>query len=500
MTDANETRRSLPSRLHAALARWVASGVPTVAAFQKICGVVNGVGTNTTLDVLFKVFASFGDEIFYITFIPWILWEWDLAVARRLISVWGASMYIGQLLKEKLQLPRPDPSVVAQLESHYSMEYGLPSTHAMTAVCLPWTIVYECLAVGDTPRFTGDRLVLLTAACAWTVLTTLSRLYLGVHTPADLVVGLAMGAVAVACHAWYGHAMDALLLTSPYTPLVALCLLVAGAFAYPRPSHPRWVSSPGDTTIILGVVAGATLGAWARAETHLEGLTRPFSGPTSLRAFLLSVPRVLIGYGCLVAVRTVVKAVVQPVCLWFAGPAFATRAQLEAGHAMHSAASTNAATSSTDHGSSPDGDAPIVKQSSLRRMYRAGGKQYVDGPLTGDPVVRAPETEDAGDVSALSPLSTVSSSTWRTMQSGPSNASNIATAAAGEPSDASDAGSPADLLPVPPKQRYEVELPTKALTYTAVGFTALWAVPTVLAAIGLPLGTDLLQLQGAAHA
>lgn len=475
---------------HAALARWVQRGVPTVAAFQRACGVkgtgARGVGTNTTLDVLFKIAASLGDEVFYISFIPALLWEVDLTVGRRLLLVWAASMYGGQLLKERLQLPRPDPRVVAQLESHYAQEYGMPSTHAMTAVALPWTIVWECVAAGGGGgRFTGDRAVLLAAAATWTVLTTLSRLYLGVHTPADLAVGLGLGAAAVAAHAAVGAAVDAALLASPATPLLAAAALAAGVAAYPRPSHPRWVSSPGDTTIILGAVAGTTVGAWARRGAHAASVGRLFSGPESLRAALGAVLRVLAGFAALVAVRAVVKAAAQPVFLAAAGPAFATRAQLAAGGDMH--ASRGAGEAGSGAGRCDDnvsgGGEPPVRQSSLRRRYRAGGARFVGGATPPTPQGgEGDDADDGGGSPPPSPPASVTSSSTKATRGSSSRGGGLTPAEEG--------GDPDELLPVPPKQRYEVELPTKAVTYSAVGFAALYVVPELFIALGFPLGTD----------
>jgi hypothetical protein len=36
----------------------------------------------------------------FITFLPYLFWELDITVARRLIVVWGATYYIGQGLKD----------------------------------------------------------------------------------------------------------------------------------------------------------------------------------------------------------------------------------------------------------------------------------------------------------------------------------------------------------------------------------------------------------------
>lgn len=50
-------------------------------------------------------------------------------------------MYIGQLLKDLLKLPRPPSPPVVKLETRVDVEYGLPSTHAMAATAISFTVL-----------------------------------------------------------------------------------------------------------------------------------------------------------------------------------------------------------------------------------------------------------------------------------------------------------------------------------------------------------------------
>ena len=57
------------------------------------------------------------------------MWFWNFDVFRRVVVLWGALMYSGQLLKDILRLPRPPHHlIVLPLERHYALEYGMPST------------------------------------------------------------------------------------------------------------------------------------------------------------------------------------------------------------------------------------------------------------------------------------------------------------------------------------------------------------------------------------
>lgn len=50
-------------------------------------------------------------------------------------------MYIGQLTKDLLKLPRPPSPPVVKLETRVDVEYGLPSTHAMAATAISFTVL-----------------------------------------------------------------------------------------------------------------------------------------------------------------------------------------------------------------------------------------------------------------------------------------------------------------------------------------------------------------------
>lgn len=52
-------------------------------------------------------------------------------------------MYLGQALKDILRLPRPHPDHVLVLEPEYSLEYGMPSTHAILALSMPVTLFHS---------------------------------------------------------------------------------------------------------------------------------------------------------------------------------------------------------------------------------------------------------------------------------------------------------------------------------------------------------------------
>lgn len=56
---------------------------------------------------------------------------------------WQVVMYIGQVMKDVLKLPRPTSPPVVKLETRVDAEYGLPSTHAMAATAISFTLLFS---------------------------------------------------------------------------------------------------------------------------------------------------------------------------------------------------------------------------------------------------------------------------------------------------------------------------------------------------------------------
>jgi hypothetical protein len=88
----------------------------------------------------------------------------------------------------------------------------------------------------------------LAFAIPWTLLVVFSRLYLGVHSPADTICGLVLGAIIVMFGIPLTHFFLGYL---PHDPvqgyLYLLALFVVLMLLYPR--TPAWTSAYGDTCV-----------------------------------------------------------------------------------------------------------------------------------------------------------------------------------------------------------------------------------------------------------
>lgn len=101
---------------------------------------------NKLLYYIFSFGASLGNEIFYIVYFSFGLWCCDSFVFRKVSIVWCVIMYIGQAAKDLICWPRPRSPPAIRLEERYELEYGMPSTHAMVGVVIPFMAVYYSYA------------------------------------------------------------------------------------------------------------------------------------------------------------------------------------------------------------------------------------------------------------------------------------------------------------------------------------------------------------------
>lgn len=133
------------------------------------------------LTVAMKILTTAGTEYFYLLFLPIIFWCVDEKGGARLGLVFIFSSFVNGWLKTAFGQPRPydlDPALgMARETSH-----GLPSGHAQGSS------TFWGMAAPMVRRPWG-----LVLAIALPLLISFTRLYLGVHFPTDVFLGLALG-------------------------------------------------------------------------------------------------------------------------------------------------------------------------------------------------------------------------------------------------------------------------------------------------------------------
>lgn len=137
---------------------------------------------NPFLDGLFTLVTSMGEEFFFLLFLPAVLWCVSRDAGLRLGVLLFLNDCTNGLLKETFNAPRPDDPRITVLREETSP--GFPSGHAQNA-----TVLWGYLATQFRRPLTWALAVVLPLAIG------LSRIYLGVHYPHDVIGGWLIGAV-----------------------------------------------------------------------------------------------------------------------------------------------------------------------------------------------------------------------------------------------------------------------------------------------------------------
>uniref|UniRef100_A0A8D9FBS1 Sphingosine-1-phosphate phosphatase 1 n=1 Tax=Cacopsylla melanoneura TaxID=428564 RepID=A0A8D9FBS1_9HEMI len=214
---------------------------------------------NKFLYYFFYVGTYLGDEIFYSIYFPFWFWNVDYNVGRRIITVWAVVMYIGQSIKDVIKWPRPTCPPAVRVQSKWSLEYGMPSTHAMIAVAIPTASI---LFSYDKYNYPVPLAVMVAVAvCLW---VCTSRIYLGMHTVLDVLAGVLLSIVLVAVTVPIIRNFDSTTVAWRGTPLVFFIVTLSLVIFYPKCE--QWTPTRGDTATVLGCISGIYLGAYVVYE------------------------------------------------------------------------------------------------------------------------------------------------------------------------------------------------------------------------------------------
>ncbi|KAL7379877.1 hypothetical protein ABVT39_007615 [Epinephelus coioides] len=269
---------------------------------------------NRFLYYMFTFGTELGNELFYITFFPFVIWNMDAFVGRRLIMVWVWVMYLGQCTKDVIGWSRPASPPVVKVEMFYNSEYSMPSTHAMSGTAIPFSLFFMTYGRWEYPFTLGFSLAL-----CWCLLVCVSRIYMGMHSVLDVIAGFLYSSLILLFFLPALDLIDGFNLTCRYAPLIIISLhLGLGLFSF---TLDTWSTSRGDTAQILGTGAGVAL---ASHVNYYLGLMPdptadqlPFTMST-LSAGLVGVTllRLVLGVLVLMATRALMKAITIPAVCW----------------------------------------------------------------------------------------------------------------------------------------------------------------------------------------
>ena len=147
------------------------------------------------LDAFFGTITYAGDEIVFLAAAMIFYWCVDKKAGYLIMSAGFCGTILNQMLKISFRIPRPwvlDPEFeIVESARAAASGYSFPSGHS---TCVTTTM-------GSIGLWFRSRIV-KAVAFAVLILVLISRMYLGVHTPADVVAGFLLGAACVGILYW----------------------------------------------------------------------------------------------------------------------------------------------------------------------------------------------------------------------------------------------------------------------------------------------------------
>lgn len=232
------------------------------------------------LDRIMILITTLGDEEFYMVAGASILWLVNKKIGFRAVLIILLSHALNGCLKDIFGVPRPDPAIVRVIRPEPGLAF--PSGHTQTA-----TVFWGCLAAHFRRRW------FTVLAVAVVLLVALSRPYLGVHYPVDLLGGLVSGLALLGVFLAVSRRVETEGLPARMGfagQLACAALLPLGLLLVPGP----------DVVWLAGFLAGAGVGRVL--ELRLVRFDTRGSVPQHIA-------KAILGLVVLFALRTVLKAV-----------------------------------------------------------------------------------------------------------------------------------------------------------------------------------------------
>lgn len=194
--------------------------------------------SNPVLDIVMQAFTLCGEQMIVSAIFCFVYWCADKRLGRFLAVALGVSVCLNGAVKDIFKVERLfGAEGIRSLRAHTATGYSFPSGHTQTAATF-WgglMLAAKKPAVRAIPAF----LILMVG---------FSRLYLGVHYPADVAGGLIAGLIC-AFVLYY-----IIIVKQRYAPALLICL-IAGILALA-------VGSSADTFKAVGTLAGILAGLY----------------------------------------------------------------------------------------------------------------------------------------------------------------------------------------------------------------------------------------------
>ena len=226
-----------------------------------------------------------------------------------MVMLMAMCFYLTGVLKNLLCLPRPPVPPVAPLQR--CQDWSLPSHHAVLNVNVPWFIWFY--VVLNYSASTPTLVLVFSLVSLWSFCVMFSRMYLGVHSPADILTGGVVGCLLLAVWLQWHDSVDLYLSSAPSggSILGLLCVVILLLSIHPDPLPVTIIFA--ETVCMVGVAMGFILGHVFTPPT-LRGpalFEQRHVYSSTLSVLLCSALRYLLGLVTLVLMKNLAESVVR---------------------------------------------------------------------------------------------------------------------------------------------------------------------------------------------
>ena len=199
------------------------------------------------LTALFEGITILGEETLVILLVVALWFAVDSKLAQKLFFVTICSMGLNGIIKNIAQVPRPFDKGITPVRKETATGFSFPSGHTQNFTT--WSVFF---AIKFKKKWLTALVAILVALVAF------SRLYLGVHYPSDVIVGIALGVGMVVLGDYlFEHVKDVRKLYTAvliiFAPFIVYFLIVA---------HERFA----DFFKVFGMMGGLTLIAFLQEK------------------------------------------------------------------------------------------------------------------------------------------------------------------------------------------------------------------------------------------
>ncbi|KAF2671871.1 PAP2 domain protein [Microthyrium microscopicum] len=293
------------------LRQWV---LPLVRAETPPLAKMQSLARAPFLDSYFAFAANLGTHTFFMIFLPVLFWCGYNEYGRALVNLLAAGVIVSGIIKDILCLPRPmsPPLQRITMSGSAALEYGFPSTHttnAMSVALYAIHILNSEAAEGLSPT---ARMAWVSTLYLYAFSIAFGRLYCGMHGFTDVVAGGLLGALITQVQIHFGERLYHWIIDgSILHPLIYMLVLFFTIRTHPEPADDCPCFD--DSVAFSGVLIGVNWSYWRILQPH--ALLRLLLTRTTLEIQNAGVPliswqtliRIPLGVIIIVAYRSVTK-------------------------------------------------------------------------------------------------------------------------------------------------------------------------------------------------